>query len=159
MAEAVRLELYVEVFPVLPDCEAYGGRLPASSDCRLVLIPFMARVGLVVATECATVVLLPRLAKLELFMVRYAECEAAAAGAVRATTLRFSMLRDGVATLCMFAAPSALARVGVALIWFVTWAPRKDASVKCCALRLTRSPFTNVLRDAVVTACVLWAYT
>lgn len=48
-------------------------------------------------------------------MVRTAECDAAAAGLVRAITLRFSTPRDGVATLPrIFAAPRALARVGVA---------------------------------------------
>ena len=92
-------------------------------------------------------------------MVRYAECEAAAAGAVRAThaAILDAPRRCGHAVHVRRAQCTGTRRRGA--IWFVTWAPRKEACVKCCALRLTRSPFTNVFREAVVTACVLWAYT
>lgn len=66
------------------------------------------------------------------FIVRAGECTAAAAGVLRAMTLRLSTPREGVATCVpIFAAPSELARVGVAWKLLVTCAPRNDASVKC----------------------------
>lgn len=137
-----------------PGCVAYGGRLAFSSDRRPALNPPFAFV-----IECATVELFARPPKLDPFIVRAARCEAAGDGVVRAITLRFSMPLDGVAILPrIFSAPSALARVGVAWIPFATCAFRNDASVRCCAPRLMAWPFKNVLREAVVTACVLCAY-
>jgi len=48
-------------------------------------------------------------------MVWTGECAAAAAGVLRAMTLRFSTLEEGRDTLArMFEAPSELVRVGVA---------------------------------------------
>ncbi len=100
-------------FAVAPDrapgCVAYGGRLEESSDWRLALKPLD-----VFDIECAIAVVPPRAIE-PLFIVRDGECDAAAAGVVRAITLRFATLEEGVATcLPIFAAPSELARAGEA---------------------------------------------
>lgn len=59
--------------------------------------------------------------KLELFIVWNAEWDAPAAGVLRAITLRFCTLEDGVATCpLMLCAPKELLRVGAAEIPFVT---------------------------------------
>jgi hypothetical protein len=68
--------------------------------------------------------------------VRTGECEAAAAGVVRAITERFCTDADGVARAVMFAAPSELCRPGVTEVRLLTSAPRKEAAVTCAALRL-----------------------
>ena len=102
----------------------------------------------------------PRFAEKELeFMVRTGMCEAAAAGADRATTLRFCTLAEGVATRpCEFDAPRKLACVGEALTPPATRAFRSVLAERCVALRLIAWPFTKALCDAVVTAFVLRAY-
>lgn len=98
-----------DLAPLLPGCVAYGGRLEESSERRLELSPLAFDV------ECAIVELAPRVANEDVFIVRTEECEAAAAGVVRAITLRFSTFLEGVATFPrMLAEPRALARVGVA---------------------------------------------
>jgi len=91
--------------------------------------------------------------------VRTGVCEAAAAGAVRAITERFITDDGGVDTRPRpFAAPVKLLRVGVKPARLVTCAPRSDASVTCIDPRLMACPFTNVLREAAVTARTLCAY-
>jgi hypothetical protein len=153
---AVEREELIEPSPrAPPGCVAYDGRLDRSSDSRLALKP------LDVPIECATVDVPPRFPeKLDVFIVCTAECDAAAAGVLRAVTLLLSTREDGVATwLPKFAAPKELARVGEACTPPVdTCALRKVDSLKCCAPRFTACPFTNVLREAVVTACALCAY-
>jgi hypothetical protein len=106
-----RMELLAEVPGRAPGCVAYAGRPARRSEARLELSPL---VGLDIA--CATAELAPRFAKeLDVFIVCTAECDAAAAGVLRAVTLRFSTRADGVATwLPMFAVPRELARVGEA---------------------------------------------
>jgi hypothetical protein len=92
-------------------------------------------------------------------IVRTGVCEAAAPGAVRATTERFATEAGGVATRPRaFAAPVKLVRVGVKPARLVTCAPRSDASVTRIDPRLTACPFTKALREAAVTARVSCAY-
>jgi len=86
-------------------------------------------------------------------------CEAAAAGVDRATTLRFWILAEGVATRpCVFDAPKKLECVGEALTPPATRALRNELAERCVALRLIAWPFTNALCEAVVTALLLRAY-
>src|SRR5712664_491292 len=93
------------------------------------------------------------------FIVRTGVCEAAAAGAVRATTARFDTEEGGVETLPRaFAAPVKLALFGVNEVPLLTCAPRSDASVTCMEPRFMACPFTNALREAAVTARTLCAY-
>jgi hypothetical protein len=78
---------------------------------------------------------------------------------VRATTARFWIVAEGVATRELkFAWPRELCCVGLSPTEFVTCAPFKDASVMCIAPRLMDCPLTNVLRFATVTARALCAY-
>ena len=85
-------------------------------------------------------------------------CEAAAPGAVRAITGRFATDAGGVDTRpWAFAAPVKLLRVGEKSARLVTCAPRSEASVTRIDPRLTACPFTNVLREAAVTARTLFA--
>jgi hypothetical protein len=102
----------------------------------------------------------PRFAEREPeFIVRTGMCEAAAAGADRATTLRLCTLAEGVATRpCVFDAPRKLACVGEALMPPATRALRNELAERCVALRLIAWPFTKALCDAVVTALLLRAY-
>jgi hypothetical protein len=58
--------------------------------------------------------------RLAVFSVRTGIRDAAAAGAVRATTVRFCTAVGGVERALMFAAPNELCRVGVAEIRSVT---------------------------------------
>ena len=91
--------------------------------------------------------------------MRTGMCEAAAAGADGATTLRFCTLDDGVATRpCMLEAPRKLECVGEAFMPPATRALRNELAERCVALRLILCPFTKALCDAVVTALVLRAY-
>jgi hypothetical protein len=95
-----------------------------------------------------------------LFIVFTGICEAAEAGAVRAITARFCTEAEGRATLeWKLALPSELCCVGRIPTELVTLAFLKDAWVRCCAPRLMRSPLTNALREAVVTARRLCAFT
>ena len=105
-----RLELLNELLPfgcaVLlfivpgrpPGCVAYGGRFAESCDIRFWLIPCGAfcigRVELFIAVT----LLCTAAPKEEGFMVRTGMCEAAAAGDVRAITLRFCTAVEGVFT-------------------------------------------------------------
>lgn len=92
------------------------------------------------------------------FIVRTGMCEAAAAGAVRATTERFATDAGGVETRPRaFAAPVKLALVGENEAPLVTRASRSEAWVKCMEPRLIAWPFTKVLREAAVTARASWA--
>jgi hypothetical protein len=94
-----------------------------------------------------------------LSIVRTGICEAAAAGAVRATTERFVTEAGGVDTRPRaFAEPVKLLRVGVKSARLVTCAPRSEASFTRIDPRLIACPFTNALREAAVTARVLCAY-
>jgi hypothetical protein len=95
--------------------------------------------------------------KLLVFIVRTGIWAAAAAGAVRATTERFSTDAGGIRRAVVFAAPNELWRVGLNDVWLLTSAPRKDASVTCAVPRLIACPPTKALREATVTAFVLWA--
>lgn len=93
------------------------------------------------------------------FIVRTGMCEAAAPGAVRATTERFITDEGGVDTRPRaFAAPVKLALVGVNEAPLLTRAPRREASVRCVAPRLIAWPFTNAFREAAVTARDSCAY-
>ena len=75
-------------------------------------------------------------------------------------TERFWMVFDGRATFPLkFDAPSELCCVGRMPTEFVTRAPRKPASVRCCPPRLMRLPFIKLLREVVVTARRLCAFT
>jgi hypothetical protein len=76
-----------------PCCMAEGGRLEESCDWRLVPKPDEVPPDRPVPAAAE----LPRL-RLELFIVRTGKWEADAAGAVRAITLRFCTLEEGVAT-------------------------------------------------------------
>jgi len=160
---------------------ADGGRLLDSSRCREDIAPlFTSRPGRLFAD---TVVPAPvRAPKPPLFpprftpplaapfparpaesprvsIVRTGMCEAAAPGAVRAITDRFVTEAGGAATRPRpFAAPVKLLRVGVKSARFVTCAPRSDASLTRIDPRLMACPFTNVLREAAVTARTLCAY-
>ena len=78
---------------------------------------------------------------------------------MRAITERFATDDGGVATCDRaLAVPVKLACVGEKFAWFVTCAPRKDASVTCVAPRLIACPFTKAFREAAVTARVSCAY-
>jgi hypothetical protein len=91
-------------------------------------------------------------------IVRTGMCEAAAPGAVRAITGRFATDAGGIDTRPRaFAAPVKLLRFGEKSARLVTRAPRSDASVTRIDPRLTACPFTNVLREAAVTARTLFA--
>jgi hypothetical protein len=95
--------------------------------------------------------------RLLVFMVRTGIREAAAAGAVRATTLRFCTAAGGIEPALMLAAPNELCRVGVAEMRSVTWAPRKEACVTRTEVRWIACPPAKALREATVTAFVLCA--
>lgn len=91
-------------------------------------------------------------------IVRTGMCEAAAPGAVRAITERLVTEAGGVATRPRaLAAPVKLLRVGEKFAPLLTRALRSEASVMCAAPRFTACPFTNVLREAAVTARALLA--
>lgn len=91
-------------------------------------------------------------------IVRTGMCEAAAPGAVRAITGRLATDAGGIDTRPRaFAAPVKLLRFGEKSARLVTCAPRSDASVTRIDPRLTACPFTNVLREAAVTARTLFA--
>jgi hypothetical protein len=93
------------------------------------------------------------------FIVRTGMWEAAAAGVDRATTARFWMLAEGVATRpCMLDAPRKLACVGEALTPDVTRALRNELAERRVLVRLILSPLTKALCEATVTAFVLRAY-
>jgi len=79
-----RADEFVEADGLEPCCMAEGGRLAESCACRLAFIP----AGLPVVRAEPTAAEWPGL-RAELFMVRTGRCEADAAGAVRAITLRF----------------------------------------------------------------------
>ena len=139
------------------DCAAEGGLLEDGCDGRTLLnlcALFPPRL------KFPAGLLPPRFAEKEPeFIVRTGMCEAAAAGADRATTLRFCTLAEGVATRpCAFAAPKKLECVGEALTPPATRALRNELAERCEKLRLILSPFTKALCDAVVTAFVLRAY-
>lgn len=96
-----------------------------------------------------------------MFIVRTGMCAAAAAaaGAVRAMTLRFWTLAGGTLTWARaFAVPAKLALPGRKTAPFVTCAPRKDAAVMCMLARFTAWPFTKASREAALTAFALCAY-
>ena len=94
------------------------------------------------------------------FMVRTGTREAACAGAVRAMTERFSMALDGRAACPLkLEAPSELCCVGRMPTEFVTRAPFKLDCVIRCPPRLMRPPFVKLLREVVVTARRLCAFT
>jgi hypothetical protein len=96
--------------------------------------------------------------KFAVFMVRTCERASTARGAMRAITVRFCTEAGGVTTRVLaFTSPKWLCRVGEMPMLLFTRAPRSEASVTCTELRLMRSPFTKLLRDATVTARVLWA--
>jgi len=79
---------------------------------------------------------------------------------LRAITVRFCTPAGGRATRELkLALPSELCCVGLSPTLFVTLAPFKPDCVRCCPFRLIRSPLTNVLREAVVTALRLCAFT
>jgi len=88
-----RADEFTEPDGLEPCCMAEGGRFVESCDWRLALNPDEVPPGRVVLAA----VELPGL-RVELFMVRAGRWEADAAGAVRATTLRFCTLAEGVAT-------------------------------------------------------------
>src|SRR5579859_901713 len=93
-------------------------------------------------------------------MVRTDSREAARAGAVRARTERFWMVLDGRATCPLkFEAPSVLCCVGRMPTELVALAPFKPACVRCCPPRLMRPPLVKLLREVVVTARKLCAFT
>jgi hypothetical protein len=126
---------------VRPDC-ADGGRLALSCDMRLEL---MLELTLLRALSEDLARAAP-----ELFIEK---CDAPAAGAVRAITLRFATPLDGRATFARaLAAPSALVRDGDSLIRLVTCALRKEASVRCWLDRLMAWPRVKASCEAVVTA-------
>src|SRR5216684_1067302 len=94
------------------------------------------------------------------FTVRTGTCEAACAGAVRATTARFWTEAGGVATCdLMFAEPSALCGTGLMPTELVTCALLRAAGVRWTPPRLTAWPFANILRSTAVTARTLCAFT
>jgi hypothetical protein len=73
------------------------------------------------------------------FIARTGECEAPAAGAVRAMTARFCTALEGRATFeWKFALPSVLCCVGRIPTELFTLAPFKEACVRCWFARLTR---------------------
>lgn len=88
-----RADEFTEPEGLEPCGVAEGGRLEESCDWRLALNPGEAPPGRAVLLA----VPLPGL-RVELFMVRTGRCEADAAGAVRAITLRFCTPAEGVAT-------------------------------------------------------------
>jgi len=162
---------------------ADGGRLLESSRCREVIEPLLTWLpGRLFADADAPALLRAPKPPLLLFaprftpplaapfpvrpaesprvsIVRTGICEAAAAGAVRATTERFVTEAGGVDTRPRaFAEPVKLLRVGVKSARLVTCAPRSDASFTRIDPRLMACPFTNALRGAAVTARVLCAY-
>src|SRR5215470_9897889 len=91
---------------------------------------------------------------------RVGMCEAPRAGVLRATTARFWMEAEGVATRPLCSAPKKLCRVGEPPIWLLSarCAPRSDASVTWKSPRLTRPPPTKLLCDVKVAARALCAY-
>jgi hypothetical protein len=159
---------------------ADGGRLLESSRCREDIPLFTSLPGRLFGdTEVAAPLRPPKLPLFpprlpppltapfparpaetpRLSIVRTGMCEAAAPGVVRATTDRFVTDDGGVATRPRaFAVPVKLLRVGVKSARFVTCAPRSDASLTRIDPRLTACPFTNVFREAAVTARALCAY-
>ena len=88
-----RADEFTEPDGLEPCCMLEGGRLAESCDLRLPLNPGEVPPGRAVLAA----VELPGL-RVELFMVRAGRWEADAAGAVRAITLRFCTLAEGVAT-------------------------------------------------------------
>src|SRR5689334_11313525 len=93
-------------------------------------------------------------------MVRTDSREAARAGAVRAMTARFWIALDGLATCPLkFEAPSELCCVGRMPTEFVALIPFKPACVRCWPPRLIRPPLVKLLREVVVTARRLCAFT
>jgi hypothetical protein len=108
-----RAELFIVDPERVPNCPAFGGRLAEIWDCRLALIPFGA---LLEDIERAAVEEGARPAEnAPEFMVRAGECAAAAAGVLRAITLRFCTRAEGVAMRPFrFAAPNELVREGAA---------------------------------------------
>jgi hypothetical protein len=164
-----------------PPAFADGGRLLESSRCRADIAPlFTSLPGRLFADAAAPALF--RAPKPLLFPARFVPpltppfptrpadsvresivltgmCEAAALGAVRATTERLATDEGGVATCPRpFAAPLKLALVGLNEAPLVTCAPRKEASLRCVAPRLIACPFTNAFREAAVTARPSWAY-
>jgi hypothetical protein len=164
-----------------PPALADGGRLLASSRCRADIAPlFTSLPGRLFADAEAPALL--RAPKPPVFAGRFAApltapfptrpadrvresmvltgmCEAAALGAVRATTERLATDEGGVATCPRpFAAPLKLALVGLTAALLVTRAPRKEASLRCVAPRLIAWPFTKAFREAAVTARPSCAY-
>lgn len=94
------------------------------------------------------------------FIVRTDSREAARAGAVRAMTERFWIAFDGRATWPLkLEAPRVLCCVGRMPTEFVALAPFNPACVRCCPPRLMRPPLVKLLREVVVTARRLCAFT
>ena len=179
-----------ELLPAVPFMDrlpfgiAEGGRFWESSRCRAVIpaLPFpralpgrFSIAPLTLALPCTPELPICPLALAEPlacglpkrpaficppFTARTGECEAPAAGVVRAMTERFCTALEGRATFeWKFALPSALCGVGRMPTEFVTFAPFKEAWVMCWFARLTRSPFMKPLREVVVTARKLCAFT
>lgn len=74
-------------------------------------------------------------------------------------TARFWTALDGRATCELkFAEPRVLCCVGRMPTEFVARAPFKPACVMCCAPRLMRPPLVKLLREVVVTARILCAF-
>lgn len=88
-----RADEFTEADGLEPCCKAEGGRLEESCDWRLAPIPD----GVPADRPVPAAGELPGL-RVELFMVRTGKWDADAAGAVRAITLRFCTLAEGVAT-------------------------------------------------------------
>jgi hypothetical protein len=172
--------LFTEERPLNPPAEfAVGGRLLERSRCRADIPPLFTPGRLFGEAELPPLsrapipaLLPPRLIPpfTAPFPTRPADnaresivltgtCEAAALGAVRATTARFTTDEGGVATRPRaFAAPVKLLRVGLKSARLVTCAPCSDVAVKCIDPRLIACPFTKVLREAAVTARASCAY-
>lgn len=152
---------------VLPPGRAEGGRFCIISRCRAVVLAFAwAFNALLSRLEFALAELAacgfpnrPALNSLP-FIVRTRELAARVDGAVRAITARLSTPTGGRATRELkFAAPSVLCCVGWMPTEFVARVPFKEACVRRCPARSMRPPFTNELREVVVTARRLCAFT
>ncbi len=146
---------------------AEGGRFCIISRCRAVVLAF--------AWAFPALLSRPALALTEPFAcgfpnrparnspplsVRTGELAARVDGAVRAITARLCTPTGGRAACELkFAAPSVLCCVGWMPTEFVARVPFKEACVRRCPARLMRPPFTNVVRDVVVTARRLCAFT
>jgi hypothetical protein len=172
--------LFTEERPLNPPPEfAVGGRLLESSRCRADIPPLLrpgrlfGEAELPPPSRTPTPVLFPprlippftapfptrpAVSPRESIVLTGA-CDAAAPGAVRATTARFATDDGGVATRPRaFAAPVRLLCVGVKSARLVTCAPCSDAAVKCIDPRLMACPLTNAFREAAVTARASCAY-